>query len=577
MLGIYRDGNHWTVAVGDIGRFPSDACLGQSKMKDFISSGRRRFLRSLAVLTMLPASSRPQVRQAPLTNSRTEIILRLREASAFQDCRQPVPPQAKNGDESSVPGYAGAFTKGLPHDQFGLVVPSAYGSLLHAMATGRSADFEAVERGSGMKLVNPESAFAYEMEGLDSHQLACAAAPSLSSSQAAAEMVELYWQALTRDVSFANYNSSPLIQAASADLGRLPAFQGPRQSNGAVSTDTIFRGPFSGCLIGPYISQFLLQPVPTLSTWVDQKYRVPVPGNDFLTQYPEWLLLQSGLPPYREYTFDPVPRYLCTARGLAEWVHYDFLYQAFHNAALILLNQSPESILNTNPYWNPTNPYKTSKVMTGFGTFGAPHVCSWLGRVTTAALQAAWYQKWSIHRRLRPEEFGGLLHATLTRAARHPIAPDLLGSAAVAGAYQANGTYLLPQAFPEGCPLHPAYPAGHATVSGACSVVLKAFFDEKAVVTDTVVANTDGTALAPYTNEALTVGGEINKLAWNIAMGRNFAGIHYRSDAMAGFALGELIAIAKLQDLVNIFTESFSGFQVTRLDGTPVTISKGNA
>ena len=60
-------------------------------------------------------------------------------------------------------------------------------------------------------------------------------------------------------------------------------------------------------------------------------------------------------------------------------------------------------------------------------------------------------------------------------------------------------------------------------------------------------------------------------------MGRNFAGIHYRSDAMSGFLIGEEIAIAKLQDLVNIFTETFPGFRFTRLDGTPVSISKGTA
>jgi hypothetical protein len=34
------------------------------------------------------------------------------------------------------------------------------------------------------------------------------------------------------------------------------------------------------------------------------------------------------------------------------------------------------------------------------------------------------------------------------------------------------------------------------------------------------------------------------------------------------------VAIAKLQDLVNTFTEDFEGFQFTRLDGTPVQITK---
>ncbi len=134
-----------------------------------------------------------------------------------------------------------------------------------------------------------------------------------------------------------------------------------------------------------------------------------------------------------------------------------------------------------------------------------------------------------------------------------------LNSAALPAVFAANGSYLLPQAFAEGCPLHPSYPAGHATVAGACSAMLKAFFDETQLVTDTVQASADGLSLTPLTNIALTVGGEIDKLAFNIAMGRNFGGIHYRSDAENGFLLGEEVAIAMLQDLVNTCTETYPG------------------
>jgi len=133
----------------------------------------------------------------------------------------------------------------------------------------------------------------------------------------------------------------------------------------------------------------------------------------------------------------------------------------------------------------------------------------------------------------------------------------------------------LPQSYPEGCPLHPSYPSGHATVAGACSVMLKAFFDETQIVTDCVVASSDGLSLLPYSDTALTVGGEINKLAFNVAMGRDFAGIHYRSDAEAGMRLGEDVAISMLQDLIQTLPEDFAGFRFTRLDGTPVSINKG--
>jgi hypothetical protein len=107
--------------------------------------------------------------------------------------------------------------------------------------------------------------------------------------------------------------------------------------------------------------------------------------------------------------------------------------------------------------------------------------------------------------------------------------------------------------------------------------MLKAFFDGTQLVTDTVQASSDGLSLIPFNDVALTVGGEVNKLAFNIAMGRNFAGIHYRSDAEAGFRLGEDVAIAMLQDLILTFTEDFTGFQFTRLDGTPVQVTRNGA
>ncbi len=505
---------------------------------------------------------------------RDQTALNIRDTAALFENEQVAAVQANNGDETNLPDYIGCFTKGLPHDALTDVEPSSYQSLLQAISSGKQSDFENIIRGSGMKLVDPQAAYAYELEGPDSHRLACPPAPSFSSAQVAAETVELYWQALARDVPFAEYASSPIIEAACKDLSPLSGFQGPRQADGTISPSLIFGLNVEGCLVGPYISQFLWKPIPVNSTWVQQQYRVPSGGIDFLNSYAEWQVLQSGLPPYRDYVFDPTPRYISTGRALAEWVHYDFLYQAFHMAALILANQGPESILNSNPYWNPTNPYKTSKVQTGFATFGLPHICGWLGAAAVAALHAAWYQKWCVHRRLRPEEFGGRIHQSLAGIQSYPISSDVLQSAAMAAVLKANGTYLLPQAFPEGCPLHPSYPAGHATVAGACSALLKAFFDENGLVTDCVVASSDGLSLMPLDDVPLTVGGEINKLAFNIAMGRNFAGIHYRSDMMAGIQLGEQVAIAMMQDLMATLTESFSGFQFTCMDGTAVQVTQ---
>ena len=538
------------------------------------SENRRIFLgKALAWATAPTAGGAGMRRPLGPDSGRAAAALQIRQSAAIFQSEQTEAAHPTNGDETSLPAYIGNFCKGLPHAQNGEVIPAAYQSLLAALSAGTVAAMEGIERGSGAKLVDPLAAFAFQMEGADSHRLGTAPPPAFSSPDAAGEMVELYWQAVARDVPFTAYDSSSVTQGAVQDLNALSAFHGP-SAGGKITTGTLFRGNVVGGLEGPYISQFFWQPVPVNSSIVTQQFRVGMTGVDYLTTYDEWFVLQTGVPPYRSWMADPQTRYIYNGRCLAEWVHFDFLYQAFHNAALILLNQSPETILNVNPYLNPTNPYKTTKVETGFATFGAPHICCLLGTACEAALTAAWFQKWLLHRRTRPEEFGGRVHQTKTGAVPYPIHPDLMNAAVLKAVYAANGTYLLPQAYPEGCPLHPSYPSGHASVAGACSVMLKAFFDEMQIVTNCVQASSDGLSLLPFGDVALTVGGEINKLAFNVAMGRDFAGIHYRSDAETGLRLGEDVAIAMLQDLVQTFAEDFSGFRFTRLDGTAVSIAK---
>src|SRR5438477_11275450 len=118
------------------------------------------------------------------------------------------------------------------------------------------------------------------------------------------------------------------------------------------------------------------------------------------------------------------------------------------------------------------------------------------------ALRAAWFQKRMVHRRLRPEAMGGRLHQIKIGAAKYPLHPELLNSAALDAVFGLTGAYLLPQSYAEGAPLHPSYPAGHATVSGACATVLKAFFDETALITNSVIASADGLSLQPYDGTA---------------------------------------------------------------------------
>ena len=66
------------------------------------------------------------------------------------------------------------------------------------------------------------------------------------------------------------------------------------------------------------------------------------------------------------------------------------------------------------------------------------------------------------------------------------------------------------------------------------------------------------------------MGGELNKLAANVSLGGDAAGVHYRSDGIEGLRLREAVAI--LRDMVALYQEEFHGFTLTRFDGTAITI-----
>ena len=187
---------------------------------------------------------------------------------------------------------------------------------------------------------------------------------------------------------------------------------------------------------------------------------------------------------------------------------------------------------------------------------------------------------------------------TMTGQANYPLHRDILNSSAVQNVFSKCGTYFLPQAFPEGCPQHPSYAQGHGSMAGACATILKAAVDSSfpyqelpnsitlagsvpsktAPPTPIVTANgkDGGQSLAAYTGpdaDQITLNGEINKLASNIGLARDFAGIHWRSDYVQGLLLGEAVALSVLRDQSeNYVGEDFQGFVISKFDGTTVTV-----
>ncbi|HEV8239827.1 MAG TPA: vanadium-dependent haloperoxidase [Thermoanaerobaculia bacterium] len=490
-----------------------------------------------------------------------------------------------NGDEERFkgadgkPNFIGNFSKGLHHDGFGEVDRPGYKSLLHALDSEK--DFDQISLGLGRKLTNPQAGLANDLEGPDPQDLSILAAPSLDSAEEAAEAVELYWMALLRDVPFVSFGSDADVAAAAAEISTLQEFTGPKLG-GQVTPQTIFRGCAPGDVAGPFLSQYLLHDIGYGSLTIEQRQRTVVPNQDYLTAFGDWLHIQNGGTPATGDTFDTTPRYIRSMRDMGQYVHVDALYEAYLNACLILLHSGAPFDAG-NPY-EPTHPDATTQI--GFGTFGGPHVLSLVTEVATRALKAIWYQKWFVHRRLRPEAFGGLIEVKQVgvggQKRTYPIHQQVLNSQALQRTVTKYGSNLLPMAFPEGSPTHPAYGAGHATVAGACVTILKAWFDEDARLADLPVplmpkvANADGTALVDYTGAdagSLTVGGELNKVAANIAIGRNMAGVHWRSDYAESVKLGERVALTVLKKQRRDYHEKGWSFTLRRFDGTKVTIN----
>jgi len=488
------------------------------------------------------------------------------------------------------------FHKGLKHDsdQSGRVDANSFKTLLTALNDHTPQAFQNIALGLGRKLINPQAGLAADREAVSGwlHKFAAAPEQSGHKKTTAAEMIELYWMALLRDVSFEDYSTSPLAADAAAELSALPLSVDPSSPSTnpsyvirPVTPNGLFRGgdwtPSGNANLehaGPYISQFLWLDVPFGSLQTDQKearrddHDYGIGGIPHLTVWADWLEAQSG----KNYSQNIIEvsaidrRYIQNGGDLARYVHIDALYEAYLNAALILLAAPNIKFDTGNPYTGTTFPKESP-----FGTFGGPYVLSIVCEVATRALKAVWYQKFIGQLRLRPEAYAGLVHRALHPSGlRATEAKAALGDGlavlessknsggavaristknAALGADPKFDTYLLPMCFQEGSPTHPAYGAGHATVAGACVTVLKAIFQGTQTLKDAGITpmkpDALGKKLVPLAapeSDTLTIGGELDKVASNIAIGRNLAGVHWRTDYTQSVLLGQRVATSVL-------------------------------
>jgi hypothetical protein len=492
--------------------------------------------------------------------------------------------QPDNGDATTFTDFSGSYSKALLHDGLGVPNAASWLSMKNALTTGSFADFESIIVGTpgggpNSKLNGPQVALAFDLEGLDSHASVIPPAPSVASAQTAAEQVEHYWAALLRDVPFTQYATNSLVAQAVADMNKLSFLRSSanNQFPFPVTADNLFRGRVfanDGNVQGPYLSQFLLKPTSFGAQPLSQQYQTFFPrgvdgGNDFMTTVSAYQSVQNG-GASGQPAFDSTFRFLRNGRDLSAYTRVDVLYQAYFVAFLVLAG------LGAPP--NPGNPYIGSNTEKAFATLGGPDAAGTLSEMATRALKAAWFHKWIKDLRMRPEEYGALVQANLTNTTPVPQAAsalhkDIFKSSVLPITFSTYGSYLLPQAFPEGSPTHPCYPTGHGTVGGACCTVLKFFFDGNFVIPSPVMPASDGLSLVPFSGSPLTVNGELSKLAFNISFAHGIhAGIHFRSSTYWSILLGEQVALSILRDRARSYNEPFT-ISITKFDGTTATIT----
>ncbi|MEB3214335.1 MAG: bromoperoxidase [Leptolyngbyaceae bacterium] len=608
-----------------------------------------------------------------MTDRRQESYAVRVEAAELARSRE-YPTHKANGDEERYAGdqYFMSFTKGLPHNpDTGLLQEAQdFVEFRRAIDDGFIDPFsDRVRHGAKFEVVGnavqpvlappnnfrqweaPTAGLVYELQGPDAQAVTMAPAPPLLSAPGVAnpelilEMAEVYELAILRDKPLNSFETGQNDADILASINRLNALEyitqyseqtgRPRilDDGNVFSEQTAFRGSSPGVEVGPYLSQFLWIGNADVNgkgniadgqiTYgvlnIDQRVPIAEPGTDYMISMPDNVAVQRGLRPAQE-GYDKEPsgrpkrRFISTPRDLATYVHYDALYEAYLNAAIILLGMRTPfdpAFDHLSGVGQAAGDGATRRNAGGFALYGGPHILNLVTEVSTRGLKAVRFQKFNNHIRLRPEalaarmELMRLVDDACTipaeqvppalkcdiRLFREKLKPTLSAIAAGPG----KGTHFLPMAFPEGSPMHPAYGAGHATVAGACVTILKAFFDTSAVLAegpgggvfkryesgDTPIAyrapdlaNSSDPLVAYTPDKFLTLEGELNKLAANISIGRDMAGVHYHSDYYDSVRMGEEIALGILEEQALTYLTDPYVLSVPTFDGDVVRIGR---
>jgi len=487
--------------------------------------------------------------------------------------------------------YPWLFSKTLKHDNNGLTtvedldrlinISLEEGSLKSINALAMSQDPNKIRkmegvatgnsfwiRGSDVQLYNTSNDFF----PVDSLKHAC-------------EMIEVYENALLRDTPFNDFNDETKIDVTRAltsltKYNDLSSYTGPTNSDNKITGQELFRGNGKDELFGPYVSQYLVLPYSYNGINIDQKYPVE---NDVpeTIKYDNYLNIQRGIVGGSP-NFSGDLKYAYSPRVLGSIVHNDPLYWSYYNACLISKQNGIEL------------DYDGNDITSAWTDKGFPDLLESVAEISLGALRVAWNSKYNIALLLRPEAMAqridyiqqGIFTGDVFDKIKDNLVP---GKETLDEVFLRNDNYLLLMMYPEGSPTHPSFPAGHAVVSGACTTVMKAFLKTHDSNNNPLIwpsdpkHSIDGNVLQTYDksdNNKITIIGEINKLASNMALGRDMGGVHYRADGDNGIVLGETFAIKylqiKLKEYIGLYNGMISSFKLEKFNGEFIEITSDN-
>jgi hypothetical protein len=465
--------------------------------------------------------------------------------------------------------------------------------------TGSGKKFE---RGGERAFIGVPNTYTIGLQGMETWRGIMPGAPRPMGVENAAEMIDLYAMEQLRDVPFTAWPNEPggggpqtvsEITAADSDVPK-PLRETLRQLETDLQTasdraedEEEYDGPWysvdrlfinddidSVDSWGPYVSQFLLHEVNLWALPADQRYLRYERGKDYNNTEAEWLdTLEGKDQNAAEYnpntpSGDNPRGYIATPRHLATIVNAEPPYQEYLIAALRLIGTVEFDRRLEYVVPDTDGDGETEIDVFDYVDGGPIGLFELLARVSRHALLAAFFQKYYVHFRCRPETYAGRVRAQQQDSQTDLEIDELLIESEILR-NRTGEENLLSSAYEEGSPVHPAYPSGHSVIAGACGTVLKTWFEDEdwpeglpyyVPTHDDDTFGTFGTGLKDLKSDADCAGvpaghngvaQEIDKLMANVGIGRMFAGVHYYSDHYEGVKLGEQVAVGVMADIFN--------------------------